>query len=66
MALAVDFPDAHKPALAVVAAPVLVFEQVALEDASGEIEIEAALPEIPAALGLLPLEKTRYLRTLNG
>jgi len=69
MALAVDFPDAHKSALAVVAAPVLVFEQVALEDARGELD-EAALPEIPAALGLVPLEQTpltiRYLRTLNG
>jgi hypothetical protein len=31
MALAVDFPDAYKLALAVVAAPVLVLEQVALE-----------------------------------
>ena len=71
MALAVDFLDACKPALAVVATPVLVFEQVALEDARGELEIEAALPEIPAAPGLVPLERTpfaiRYLRTtLNG
>ena len=71
MALAVDFPDAYAPALAVVAAPVLVFEQVALGDARGEFEIEAALPEIPAAPGLVPLERTpltiRYLRTtLNG
>ena len=71
MALAVDFPDAYQPALAVVAAPVLVCEQVALEDARGELEIEAALLEIPAAPGLAPLERTpftiRYLRTtLNG
>jgi hypothetical protein len=63
-------PMLYEPALAVVAAPVLVFEQVALE-ARGELEIEAALPEIPAALGLIPLEHTpftiRYLRTtLNG
>ena len=49
----------------------VVFEHVALEDARGELEIEAAFPEIPAALGLVPLEQTpftiRYLRTtLNG
>jgi hypothetical protein len=72
MALAVDCPDAYKPALAVVA-PVLVFAQLALEDARGELEIKAALPEIPAALGLIPLGPQhapftiRYLRTtLNG
>jgi hypothetical protein len=38
----------------------VVFEQVALEDARGELEIEAALPEIPAALGLIPLEHAPF------
>jgi hypothetical protein len=37
-----------------------MFEQVALEDARGELEIEAALPEIAAALGLVSLEPSLY------
>ena len=58
--LAVDFSDAYNSALAVVAAPVFVFEQVAREDARGELEVEAALLKVPAALGLIPLEPASF------
>jgi hypothetical protein len=56
--LAADLSDTHEPVPSIIAATFLIFEQVAFKNSCGVFEIETALPEISAALILVPLEHT--------